>query len=121
MQHHLHALRQKPVHVRKNIALGVSAGFTALVAVIWVTTLASSGAFALAPLNAVGQDLAKTDVKNSFAETSSSFSRLMGAAGAAATGQETTAAPALTVIDGGSTSSLDKGTVAPVTATTLTF
>ena len=40
-------LRAKPEHVRRSIALGVSGGITALIAVAYVTTLASSGALAL--------------------------------------------------------------------------
>ena len=118
MQHHLHALRQKPIHVRKNIALAVSALVTALVAVVWVITLASSRALALSPTPSV-----KPDIESSITKTGSSISKLMGAAGAATIGGATTETPALTIIDGGTTSSLDAGAqeVQQPSATTLTF
>jgi membrane-associated phospholipid phosphatase len=44
----VHSLRQKPLHVRENIALGVAGGITAIVAVGWFAATAVSGTFSLA-------------------------------------------------------------------------
>lgn len=129
MHRHLHNLRQKPEHVRRNVAIGASLSITAIVAVFWVTTLAASGAFALAPLDGVSKDLSNSGLTDSFSTTGKSFSQLLGAAGAATSGQGASSSkPALTIVDGGSTSSLEKGTdpsqpeaPASATPTTLTF
>lgn len=47
---YIERLRTKPVHVRKQIAFGASAGFTALVAIIWVTAFTASGALSRSAL-----------------------------------------------------------------------
>lgn len=110
MQDFIWKLKQKPEHVRRQITVGASAGITALVAVIWVTTMATSGTFALGtkPANTTGANqmpssdafaLSGTNVK-------SNFSQLVGAVGSAISG--TSSQPALTIIDGTTTSSFDK-------------
>lgn len=35
-------LRQKPKHVKENIALGIAGGFTAIVAIVWLVTVPKS-------------------------------------------------------------------------------
>ncbi len=57
-------MRAKPEHVRKGVALSASAGFTALIALLWGVSLASSGALAIAP-SASAED----GIKATFAES----------------------------------------------------
>lgn len=120
LHEHLTTLRQKPEHVRQRVAVGASAGITALIAVVWAGTLVSTGAFALnsgpsqapAAQNADGFALSGTNVTSNFAQ-------LMGAVGAA-TGA-TTSQPSLTIIDGTTTSSFDTSTTTNPTATVIPF
>lgn len=70
---HIDRLREKPEHVRQRIAFLTAAGVTGLVAVTWMGALATSGTLALKPV------AEPTPV----AEAAPSFSRLVGAAGAA--------------------------------------
>jgi len=44
---HIENARSKPHHVRKRIAFGVSAGATALIALVWLIGSISTGAFAI--------------------------------------------------------------------------
>ncbi len=114
MKEFIQRLAAKPEHVRKRIALGASAGFTALVLVAWSATMVSTGAFATGPGAAAPQPapvaLTSTNIK-------SNFNQLMGAVGAATA---STSKPALTVIDGKTTSSLDATTTNP-SATVIPF
>jgi hypothetical protein len=103
--------------VRERIALGTSAGITGLVGIIWVTTLAATGTFSLAPSSAT---LAHGDGTNpseaaqgTIAQTQDGFSQLVGAVGAV-TGATSTQ-PALRIVDGGTTSSLDAKRAVAVT------
>lgn len=109
MQKFIHTLKQKPEHVRHRIVLGTSIGITALVGVIWATTMVTSGAFAL-NANTNTQNNGQTPTADAFAlsgtNTKSNFSDLVGAVGAA-TGA-TTSKPALTIIDGTTSSSFDQ-------------
>ena len=101
-------LRQKPAHVRHRIAVGTSVGITALVAVIWITAMASSGTFALktgTPKEGNGQAPSTDAFALSGTNVKSNFSELAGAVGAAM--GATSSQPALTVIDGTTTSSFD--------------
>lgn len=82
---HIENLRQKPEHVRHHIALATAFGVTGLVAVTWMTAMATSGTFALKP-DPIAQgegDQASGDVAKALDESTSAFSNLMGAAGAA--------------------------------------
>lgn len=101
---HLDRLREKPQHVRHQIAMATAFGITSLVALGWVTALATSGTLALkdAPAQADGADQA---LAASVQESSSAFSNLMGAAGAAFTATSTEAA--LRIIDTRTSSTLD--------------
>lgn len=98
-------LKQKPEHVRKRIALGMSVGVTAFIAIIWGGVLVGSGALALG--NAKTATPTEAAKKDSFAlsgtNVQSNFSQLLGAVGAAT--NSTTSKPALTIIDGKTTSS----------------
>jgi hypothetical protein len=113
-------MKAKPEHVRKRIAFGTSVGVTALIGVLWVTTMATTGAFAL---NGKGSDADASQPKDaSIALTGtnvkSNFSQLMGAVGAVTSGSSTQ--PALTIIDGKTTSSFDATTTNP-SATVIPF
>ncbi|KND47224.1 MAG: hypothetical protein AB199_02225 [Parcubacteria bacterium C7867-004] len=83
LTYHIERLREKPHHVRHGIALGVAAGFTALVAVVWATVLVSGGTLALKTSEATTNENPDVQVKQAITETKSAFSSLMGAAGAA--------------------------------------
>ena len=111
MQDYIHTLKQKPEQVRRRIAVGTSAGITALVAVVWVTAMTGSGAFALgtgpnagAKAQAPSTDAFALDGTN----VKSNVSQLVGAVDAA-TGA-TTSQPSLTIIDGTTTSSIGQST-----------
>ena len=113
-------LKEKPEHIRRRIAVATSAGVTALVAIVWVTTMASSGAFALGSGPASG-DAAKTPDSFALSGTNvqSNFSQLMGAV-SAVTGA-TSSQPSLTIVDGGSSSSFDDATATNPSATVIPF
>jgi hypothetical protein len=100
-------LKQKPEHVRKRIALGTSVGVTALVAVIWGTSMAATGVLALGNGAGASDQPAKTDsFPLSGTNVQSNFSQLLGAVGAAT--NATTAQPTITIVDGGTSSSFTK-------------
>lgn len=94
---HIDRLREKPEHVRQRIAVLTAAGVTGLVAVTWLAALATSGTLAL---KGPGLNDPKPQV---FAEAPTSFSNLVGAAGAAfsATSSE------LSVVETRTSSTLD--------------
>lgn len=110
MQEFIHKLKQKPVHVRHRIAMGTSIGITALVGVIWVAAMASSGTFALNTNPTTATDNGQAPSSDAFAlsgtNVKSNFSQLVGAVGAV-TGA-TTSQPALTIVDGSSSSSINQ-------------
>ncbi len=130
MQRHLHAIRQKPEHIKKRIAVGTAVGITGLVAVIWLVTLASGGAFALAPLGSVGAYADSGDgsaSSNNIAadgQQPSNFSKLLGAVGATSL-IGSSSAPSLTIVDQSSSSTFNDAQsgqmVATDTPTTLSF
>ncbi|MEO6536284.1 MAG: hypothetical protein ABIT47_01195 [Candidatus Paceibacterota bacterium] len=116
MKDFVHNLKQKPEHVRKRIVLGTTSAVTALVAIVWVGTMAATGAFSLA----AGGTVAQAQPKALPSSNTSNYSQLAGAV-AAVTGA-TTSAPALTIVDGKSTSTIDPKPVAPQnSATVLSF
>ena len=102
MRHHIENLKQKPEHIRHRVAMGVSIGATALVAVIWFVAHAATGTFALSSPNAapVEQEAAAGlgEVKEGFSQLAGAFGSALGA---------TTSEPALTIVDGNTTSTLD--------------
>lgn len=80
MQEKLEILKNKPQHVRENIAIGISGGITLLVFIGWAGSMAQSHRFAISPIKetpGVESPLAKaSDAKDS-------FSNLLGAVGGA--------------------------------------
>lgn len=79
---HVHRLREKPHHVRHNIALGVALGITSLVALGWVTALATSGTLAVSSGTTEERPLGP-EVSETLEDSTNAFTNLMGAAGAA--------------------------------------
>lgn len=80
MQEKLEILKNKPQHVRENIAIGVSGGITLLVFMGWAGSMAQSHRFAISPIKetpGVESPLAKAS------EAKDSFSNLLGAVGVA--------------------------------------
>ncbi|MDB5245343.1 MAG: hypothetical protein JWN90_448 [Parcubacteria group bacterium] len=121
MKDFVHNLKQKPEHVRKRIVLGTTSAVTGLVAIAWVGTMAATGAFSLSTTGTLAAGNA-AQPQAALADTApSSFSQLAGAV-AAVTGA-TTSAPALTIVDGESTSTFDKQQASPTSnsATVLSF
>ena len=104
---------------------GASAVITALVAIVWISVMASSGAFALGTGTSSTTTGGGTPSADAFALTGtnvkSNFSQLVGAVGAA-TGA-TSSQPSLTIIDGTTTSSFDQETQQPAnpSATVIPF
>lgn len=113
----VHTLRQKPLYVRENIALGVSGGVTLVVALGWLAATAASGTFTLSPTTFAAAD--SPDVHGAVAASKSNFSQLLGAAGAAI-GATTTAPTTIRVVDTRVHSTLDREQV-PVEQTVIHF
>ncbi|MBP7741352.1 MAG: hypothetical protein KA104_01505 [Candidatus Pacebacteria bacterium] len=105
--HHIDRLKEKPSHVRERVALGVSGGVTAIVALGWLTAMSSSGAFSLATKSVAEGVRPPAEVATSINESSSSFKSLLGAA-AASLGASTSPA-AISVVEVRSSSTLDSG------------
>lgn len=102
LKQHLDTLRAKPEHVRHRIAFGTAFAVTGVVALAWMATMASSGVLALreeAP--AAPPD----EIDAALAESTSAFSNLVGAAGAAFGAGSPEAA--LKIIEERTTSTLD--------------
>jgi len=114
-------LREKPEHVRQNMAFGVAAGTTLVVAIAWVGVMAVTGSFSLVP--AGNQQIAQsgTDAAASqAAPTPSSLSQLMASAGAAFTGATTTAPAHINIVDSNPTTTQDQAGT-PANATVIHF
>lgn len=94
---HVNRLREKPHHVRHNIAMGVAFGITGLVALGWMTALATSGTLALES-NSPEERAADAKLSETVAESTNSFSNLMGAAGAAFS--MASSSPELDIVEG---------------------
>jgi hypothetical protein len=103
----IHSLRAKPEHIRERIALGVAGGTTLLVALGWFGVMSTTGAFSLKSTNVIAED-AGSKIPTTVAETKNGFSQLLGAASVAV--GATTSAPAITVVDTKSYSTLDEQT-----------
>jgi hypothetical protein len=87
MTDYLEKLRMKPVHIRRRIATGAAAGFTALVAIVWLGVTATSGVFSVssAPAGIAAADAANptpADVGTAFGTAKTNFTALLGAASA---------------------------------------
>jgi len=81
MMDFIERLRAKPAQTRKQIALGVSASVTALIAVVWFTAFSASGTLAEDATLSAGDDL-----KAAF--SSEDRASLLGAIGALTAKQE---------------------------------
>lgn len=93
MRRHIENLKQKPEHVRHRVALGVSAGFTGLVAVLWLTAHVATGTFVLS--NPQAEPPAQV------VDARGEFNSLVGAVGQALGTQPKD--PELTVVKDGNT------------------
>jgi hypothetical protein len=103
---HLHTLKSQPSHVRERVAVGVSGGITALVAVGWFAAMASSGSFSLATMSVAESVRPPQEVTEGVAASSGTFKSLMGAAGEALGGKGADV-PAISVVETRSSTSLE--------------
>ena len=121
----VHTLRQKPEHVRERIAIGSSAAITAVIAVVWATSLSNSGALALnqgSQLNPATAETTAPASQYATADLQGSVSQLMGAVGALpGTGDADNNDPVLTIIDGAERSTMSEATTPPPSATVIPF
>jgi hypothetical protein len=113
ISHHIHKLKQQPSHIRERVAIGISGGVTAMVAIGWMMAMSSSGAFSLATSSIAESIAPPQEVKDGFAQSGNSFNSLMGAAGQAF---GTSEAPAdIQVVDTHTSSTLDTSTAGSAT------
>lgn len=103
MRDFIESLRAKPEHVRRRVAVGASAGVTGVVAAGWIAALIAGGTLSLEP--ATPTDISNADFSTFAQETRSTFSNLIG--GAAGAGGAS-GASSITVIDGETSSTLDR-------------
>lgn len=106
LKQHLQTLKSQPSHVRERVAVGVSGGITALVAVGWFTAMATSGSFSLATNSVAESVRPPQEVQQGVTASGDTFRSLMGAAGEALGGKGTDA-PAISVVETRSSTSLD--------------
>lgn len=97
-------LKSKPEDVRRRIALGSSVGITAIVAVGWMVALGASGTLAL---SAPADDGATTGLADAASATQNGFAGLLGAASAFQAGTGDSGEPALTIVGGQTSSTLE--------------
>ncbi|MEJ0053419.1 MAG: hypothetical protein WDN10_01675 [bacterium] len=118
MLEHLDRLRSKPEHVRRNIALGSAGVLTALLAIGWLAATISGGMLALKP---VPLDGGSRPAIAAVPESSSAFSKLVGAAGAATGFGTPKPAPSLQIVDGGTSSTIEEKPAAASSQTIIPF
>ncbi|MDO8623881.1 MAG: hypothetical protein Q7R54_00820 [bacterium] len=81
---HIERIREKPEHIRKQVALGIAVILTAIIALVWLGASLATGTFALR-----GSSFAEnTSEATPVATKSGGFMSLLGAAGAALTGSQ---------------------------------
>jgi hypothetical protein len=114
MLQHIERLRNKPEHVRKNIALGTAGALAALVFLGWGAATVAGGTLALGS-NSLTPD-ATAPLAAAAAQTSSSFSNLVGAVGAAPDGTSGTDTVGLQIVDNGTSSTIGSKTAATTSA-----
>jgi hypothetical protein len=112
----VHSLRQKPVHVRENIAFGVAGGITLLVTIGWLGANAASGTFSLAPTTLA--ENGNPEVQQAVASGKDNFNQLLGAASASFGASSSPAT--ITVVDTNVRSTLDAEEI-PSTQTVIHF
>ena len=108
MVEYIGRLRNKPEHVRRRIALGASYALTGLVAAGWLVASVSTGMFDLSSKGSTVAAPEFPDLASSYEEATSGFSNLMGAAGAANTSGEVPNDPALVIMEGENTSTVEQ-------------
>lgn len=99
---HLERLRAKPHPVRRRIAFASSLVVTGLVAAGWLGAMTTSQSLAIKPKSITKDE----QVREVFSDTNTSFSQLMGAAGAAF--GATSSAAQVTVVDTKRSSTMDQ-------------
>lgn len=105
MRRHIENLKEQPEHIRRRVAIGVSAGVTGLVAVVWFAAHAAMGTFALSSPPPPGT-MPEDDAANAeLADAKTNFSQLTGAVGSAFGGGGASE-PELTIVDGNTTSTI---------------
>ncbi|OGG71707.1 hypothetical protein A3E65_01040 [Candidatus Kaiserbacteria bacterium RIFCSPHIGHO2_12_FULL_56_13] len=104
---HLEFVRQKPEPVRRQIALGVAALLTAVIALVWFGISLATGSFALSspPFAGAGGDIAESEAGG--AETG--FANLFGVAAAVVTGGDESPAH-IEIVETKTSSTLDDTT-----------
>jgi len=85
LSQHIEHVRNRPHHIRKQVALGVALGITAVIAIIWLGVNLSTGAFHIA-----GTSFADATTETQPQLTASNNS-LLGAAAAALNGSSSPA------------------------------
>lgn len=117
LRDYVEQLKAKPEHIRRRVALGSSLGITGVVAISWVIALGASGTLALSAPAETGGTNGLAEVAG---ETSSRFGSLLGAVGAAGSYNEG-GEPALTIVDGSASSTLEAQAPAPEERTVIPF
>ncbi|MBY0110611.1 hypothetical protein K2Y00_01225 [Patescibacteria group bacterium] len=112
MKDYLETLRSKPEQVRRRIALGAAAGFTAVVAVGWMIALTTSGALSISSPESAA-------VEASFAEGFGRYDDLAGAAGAMY--QNTQNGASISIVEEENSSTLDRSDANAPEATVIPF
>lgn len=110
MRDFIERMQSKPEHERRRFALLSSAGITLVIAMGWLAALSTSNSFALAPVGSSLASFGETQgIGEIVQETTSGFENLLGAAGASGKAGAQTGT-GLQVVDGESSSSLDRNT-----------
>lgn len=78
---HIEAVRAKPQHVRRRVALSISGGLTGVIALVWFVGSFESGAFSI-PASAYGAGADSSSVTVVQPNTSSAATGMAGAAAA---------------------------------------
>lgn len=117
---YIEELRKKPEPVRQRIAFGVATGVTGLIAVVWMTTLATSGTLAIKSTGTtLGGGPGSATIVDELAKPVSSMSNLMGAVGAAFGATSTEAA--LNIIETRTSSTIDTRATTSANKTIIPF
>jgi hypothetical protein len=112
---HFEIVRQKPEHVRKQIAIGTAATITVLIALVWVSSSIMTGSFGLKGIGFAGVGAAGAQT----ASAGNGSSGLVGAA-AAAFGSTGGGPAHIEIIDTGKSSTVNANKQQPE-ATILPF
>jgi hypothetical protein len=97
---HVNALKEKPEHVRRRVAVGAAGALTGLIAVIWLTAHVTGGSFALDQREPEAADT----TPGIAGDGREGFSALLGAVGSSF--GATSSQPGLTIVDGNTSTTL---------------